>query len=373
MKLANYFKNIMNNRFSKILYNNMYTIFIIVALILLSFYYIKNYYNTEDENDEDNDEDNNEDNDEKNVEESKQHNNEGFFQYSTFTNYMPFGSHSSVKEGLQNFEPHINRLIMQKIKEAEAEEPNYDCQSYLDRYPDLKKAFGESCTNIQTRMRAIGHWIQYGKNEKRNPTSIEKLSDLQKEALQQKRNEQLQLELINEIAKLQARHDNEHREEKDKDYRLEEKKKLCQSRMTRAASSMRIAENKLDNARRQANRTRQICRRAPSYFKKQDPNLKKQDPNLKKKKRLRKTTILVGNSNQNVKTIEIPMGIKRVNANYINTWGGRPCKGPYTCGASDRFKTEIYTGSNGKKYLKTTRLDSNGGWGMQLKFKARTQ
>ena len=37
--------------------------------------------------------------------------------------------------------------------------------------------------------------------------------------------------------------------------------------MTRAASSMRIAENKLDSARRQANRTRQICREAPSYFK----------------------------------------------------------------------------------------------------------
>ena len=364
MKLANYFNNLMNSRFSEILHNNKYFTFIIIVLIILAFYYLKNYYNTEDKNDNQaNEEANEEANNDENNKESKQQNNEGFFQYSTFTNYMPFTTQSSIQEGLQNFEPHINRLIMQKIKEAEAEEPNYDCQSYLDRYPDLKKAFGESCTNIQTRMRAIGHWIQYGKNEKRNPTSIEKLSDLQKEKLQQKRNEQLQLELINEIAKLQARHDKEHREEKDKDYRLEEKKKLCQSRMSRAVSSMRIAENKMDIARIQANRTRRICRKAPG------PIIQKKI--IKKEEPLKDTTIFVGNSGQNSKTIEIPMGIKEVDTNYINTWGGRPCNGPNSCGVGDRFNAEIYT-SGGKQYLKTTRLDSGGGWGMQVKFKAKT-
>lgn len=64
------------------------------------------------------------------------------------------------------------------------------------------------------------------------------------------------------------------------------------------------------------------------------------------------------------------MGIKEVDTNYINTWGGRPCNGPNSCGVGDKFNAEIYT-SNGKKYLKTTRLDSGGGWGMQVKFKAK--
>ena len=190
---------------------------------------------------------------------------------------MPFISGNSLHEGIQNFEPHINRLILQKVKEAEESEPSYDCQSYLNRYPELKKEFGESCENLQTRMRAIGHWIQFGKKEKRNPTSIDKLNDVQKEEILRKRNEQLQIELLNSIAKLQSKHDEEHKNKKDQDYRLEEKKKLCRTRMAKAASGLRVAENKIERAKIQGNRTRRICETTPvnnNYNKKSEPTNK---------------------------------------------------------------------------------------------------
>ena len=204
-------------------------------------------------------------------------------------------STGTIREGIQNFEPHIHRLIMQKIEEAEAEEPNYDCQSYLNRYPDLKKEFGESCSNIQTRMRAIGHWIQFGKNEKRNPTSIEKLNDVQKEELQRKRNAQVQMQLLNKIAELQAKYEEERQDSKDKDYRLDEKKKLCQSRMSRAAATLRTAETKMDFAQNQAYRARRICNRGPNC-----PKSKKKNTNIKSQP-LKDTTITVGKSDTNSK------------------------------------------------------------------------
>lgn len=178
-----------------------------------------------------------------------------FFQYNAFSAYTPFSSY----EAIENYVPHINRLIMQKIKEAEANEPNYDCQSYINRYPDLQKHFGKSCKNLQTRMRAIGHWIQYGKKEKRNPTPIDKLTDAQKEQLIRKQNEQLQIELLREIAKLQSQHDNEQNKKED-DERYHDKKELCRSRMTKAASSLQILETNLINAARQARRTNYRCR-----------------------------------------------------------------------------------------------------------------
>ena len=297
-----------------------------------------------------------------------------FFQYNAYSAYTPFSSY----EAIENYVPHINRLIMQKIKEAEANEPNYDCQSYINRYPDLKKKFGKSCKNLQTRMRAIGHWIQYGKKEKRNPTPIDKLTDVQKEQLLRKQNEQLQIKLLSEIAKLQSQHEKEHKNKKEDDDRYQEKKNLCRRRMSKAASSLQVLESNLINAARQARRTNYRCRHGKTTS--QNPtttattataNVEKKDYNKTKPETLKDTTITVGNSRTNSKTIQIPMGIKSVDTNYINRWGRRQCNGPYSCGVSDRFRVQIYS-INGKKYLKTTRLDSGGGWGMQVKFKAKT-
>lgn len=236
---------------------NTFSSFVIIIALLLSlsylFYHFKQQKFVEDEKN----------NKETNINDvyynnKNQQNNDGFFQYSAFTNYMPF----IISENFQNFEPHINRLIMQKIEEAEENEPNYDCQSYLNRYPEIKEEFGESCRNIQTRMRAIGHWIQFGKKEKRNPTSIEKLTDSQKEELN--KNHKLQMELLNEIEKLKAKNEEERQYKQDKDYRQEDKKKFCQARMNRAASSLRAAESKMDNARSQSNRAFRTCRNGPN-------------------------------------------------------------------------------------------------------------
>ena len=41
---------------------------------------------------------------------------------------------------------------------------DYDCQSYIDRYPILQKKFGTSCENEETRTKAYEHWTEIGSN-----------------------------------------------------------------------------------------------------------------------------------------------------------------------------------------------------------------
>lgn len=45
----------------------------------------------------------------------------------------------------------------------------WHCQSYINRYPDLQRAFGKNCRNWHTRRRGWWHWNAYGKREQRNP------------------------------------------------------------------------------------------------------------------------------------------------------------------------------------------------------------
>ena len=45
----------------------------------------------------------------------------------------------------------------------------YHCQSYLNRYPDLQKAFGKRCKNIKTWFKVRQHYLKYGIREGRNP------------------------------------------------------------------------------------------------------------------------------------------------------------------------------------------------------------
>ena len=42
---------------------------------------------------------------------------------------------------------------------------DYDCQSYIDRYPFLQKKFGTSCENEETRTKAYEHWTTIGSKE----------------------------------------------------------------------------------------------------------------------------------------------------------------------------------------------------------------
>lgn len=42
---------------------------------------------------------------------------------------------------------------------------DYDCQSYIDRYPLLQKKFGTSCDNEETRTKAYEHWTNIGSKE----------------------------------------------------------------------------------------------------------------------------------------------------------------------------------------------------------------
>ena len=44
----------------------------------------------------------------------------------------------------------------------------YDCQSYIDRYPDLAKAYGNDCSDPVTRDAAWSHWVEYGVEEGRD-------------------------------------------------------------------------------------------------------------------------------------------------------------------------------------------------------------
>jgi len=42
---------------------------------------------------------------------------------------------------------------------------DYDCQSYIDRYPFLQKKLGTSCENEETRTKAYEHWTTIGSKE----------------------------------------------------------------------------------------------------------------------------------------------------------------------------------------------------------------
>lgn len=74
-----------------------------------------------------------------------------------------------------------------KCKVPDAGEPNagvaaYDCQSYLNRYPDVANEIsnipgadqsGPDCTNPITSAHALSHWNTNGKSEGRNATKLE--------------------------------------------------------------------------------------------------------------------------------------------------------------------------------------------------------
>lgn len=62
----------------------------------------------------------------------------------------------------------INRAILHAQNEA-LKKHNYDCQSYINRYPDLQKAFGKSCRDINTAIKAKDHFLKFGIREGRNP------------------------------------------------------------------------------------------------------------------------------------------------------------------------------------------------------------
>lgn len=53
----------------------------------------------------------------------------------------------------------------------------YNCQDYIDNYPDLRNNFGEKCTNMKTKNDAYTHWTQYGKNENLIPMGLNELEN----------------------------------------------------------------------------------------------------------------------------------------------------------------------------------------------------
>jgi uncharacterized protein YecT (DUF1311 family) len=59
--------------------------------------------------------------------------------------------------------------IIKRAQNAVLKKHDYDCQSYINRYPDLQRAFGKSCRNRTTKIKARDHYLKYGIKEKRNP------------------------------------------------------------------------------------------------------------------------------------------------------------------------------------------------------------
>ena len=55
-----------------------------------------------------------------------------------------------------------------RVKDRGGRFGTYDCQSYINRYPDLQRAFGASCEDPETARKAKEHWEKYGKREGRN-------------------------------------------------------------------------------------------------------------------------------------------------------------------------------------------------------------
>ena len=52
-------------------------------------------------------------------------------------------------------------------------ENDYNCQAYIDRYPDLKNAFGSDCKNKLTADKAKHHWDNFGQKEGRIANSLD--------------------------------------------------------------------------------------------------------------------------------------------------------------------------------------------------------
>ena len=84
---------------------------------------------------------------------------------STIPNNMLEGGMEFVK--LANTNAWGNDIRSFEIKDDGARYGAYDCQSYLNRYPDLQKAFGSSCTDPDTARKAKEHWDSRGKREGR--------------------------------------------------------------------------------------------------------------------------------------------------------------------------------------------------------------
>ena len=49
----------------------------------------------------------------------------------------------------------------------ENKDKDYNCQNYINRYTDLRKAYGKDCKDKSTADRAKYHWDNFGKKEGR--------------------------------------------------------------------------------------------------------------------------------------------------------------------------------------------------------------
>ena len=83
----------------------------------------------------------------------------------TIPNNMLEGGMEFVK--LANTNAWGNDIRSFTIKDDGARYGAYDCQSYLNRYPDLQRSFGTSCTDPDTASKAKEHRDNYGKREGR--------------------------------------------------------------------------------------------------------------------------------------------------------------------------------------------------------------
>ena len=76
------------------------------------------------------------------------------------------------KEGIRKLGRSLEKSMLKNItrKENKIKQKfgvDYNCQTYLDRYSDLRNAFGSDCNNIQTRMKALDHFAKSGYKEGR--------------------------------------------------------------------------------------------------------------------------------------------------------------------------------------------------------------
>jgi len=76
------------------------------------------------------------------------------------------------KEGIRKLGRSIEKSMLKNITKEENKIKqkfgvDYNCQTYLDRYSDLRNQFGSDCNNIQTRMKALGHFAKSGYKESR--------------------------------------------------------------------------------------------------------------------------------------------------------------------------------------------------------------
>jgi hypothetical protein len=78
-----------------------------------------------------------------------------------YTFFFKAQVYESFFKGRNRFAKIFQNSILKKNK--------YHCQSYINRYPDLQRAFGKSCRNRNTKIKARDHYLKYGLREKRNP------------------------------------------------------------------------------------------------------------------------------------------------------------------------------------------------------------